>query len=281
MKLLRYGPPGGERPGLVGPRGEIRDLSGVVEDMTGDALSPEGLERLRGLDVAALPVVSVAPRLGAPVGGVSKFIGVGVNYAAHAAEMGRAAPSEPVLFSKAASSIAGPCDDVVLPPGASKVDHEVELAVVIGATARRVGEAEALDYVAGYCICNDISERAWQHERGGQWFKGKSADGFGPLGPWLATRDEIPDPQALRLQLGLNGETVQDSTTADMIFSVRFLVSYASQFMTLTPGDVITTGTPPGVGAGRSPQRFLKPGDRMRLVVEGLGEQLQTVRGAR
>jgi 2-keto-4-pentenoate hydratase/2-oxohepta-3-ene-1,7-dioic acid hydratase in catechol pathway len=285
MKLLRYGPPGAERPGLVGPQGEIRDLSGVVADISGETLSDAGLNRLRRLDVAALPVVSSGVglsgvRLGAPVGFVSKFIGVGVNYAEHAAEMGRAAPAEPVLFSKAVSSIAGPCDDLTLPPGSTKVDHEVELAVIIGRVARRVSEADALDCVVGYCICNDVSERAWQHERGGQWLKGKSADGFGPLGPWLATRDEVPDPQNLSLWLELNGEKVQSSSTAKMIFGVRSLVSYVSQFMTLTPGDVITTGTPPGVGAGRSPQRFLKPGDQLRLSVEGLGEQSQTVRAS-
>lgn len=210
MKLLRYGPPGAEKPGLVGPLGEIRDLSGVVADIAGETLSDAGLDLLRQLDVAALPVVSAASRLGAPLGFVSKFIGVGVNYAEHAAEMGRAAPAEPVLFSKAVSSISGPCDDLTLPPGSAKVDHEVELAAIIGRAARRVSEADALDYVAGYCLCNDVSDRAWQHERGGQWLKGKSADGFGPLGPWLVTRDEVPDPQDLQLWLELNGERVQD-----------------------------------------------------------------------
>jgi 2-keto-4-pentenoate hydratase/2-oxohepta-3-ene-1,7-dioic acid hydratase in catechol pathway len=280
MKLLRHGPPGGEKPGLLGPQGEIRDLSGVVADIAGETLSDAGLDRLRQLDVAALPVVPAGTRLGAPVGCVSKFIGVGVNYAEHAAEMGRAAPAEPVLFSKAVSSIAGPCDDLALPPGSTKVDHEVEIAVIIGRVARRVSEADALDYVAGYCVCNDVSERAWQHERGGQWLKGKSSDGFGPLGPWLVTRDEVPDPQNLGLWLELNGERMQNSSTSHMIFSVRSLVGYTSQFMTLLPGDVITTGTPPGVGAGRSPQRFLKPGDQLRLSVEGLGEQRQTVRGS-
>jgi 2-keto-4-pentenoate hydratase/2-oxohepta-3-ene-1,7-dioic acid hydratase in catechol pathway len=280
MKLLRYGPPGAEKPGLVGPQGEIRDLSGVVADIAGETLGDAGLDRLRQLDVAMLPVVSGGARIGAPVGFVSKFIGVGVNYAEHAAEMGRAAPAEPVLFSKAVSSVAGPCDDLMLPPGSTKADHEVELAVIIGRIARRVSKADALNYVAGYCICNDVSERAWQHERGGQWLKGKSADGFGPLGPWLVTRDEVSDPQNLGLWLELNGEMAQNSSTANMIFSVSDLVSYVSQFMTLTPGDVITTGTPPGVGAGRSPQRFLKPGDQLRLSVEGLGEQRQTVRAS-
>lgn len=262
---------------MVGPGGELRDLSGKVDDIAGHALRRESLNWLRALDPAVLPIVHGGPRLGPPVAGVRKFIGVGLNYADHAAETGQPIPVEPVLFAKAASSICGPNDDVVLPPGAEKGDWEVELAVAIGERACRVSETEAMQHVAGYLICNDVSERAYQLEGTGQWLKGKSADTFGPLGPWLVTTDEIPDPQALSMYLEVNGEPMQTGSTATMIFGVASLVSYISRFMTLEPGDIITTGTPPGVGLGRKPQRFLRPGDVMRLTIEGLGEQRQKV----
>lgn len=277
MKLIRYGEPGKERPGMLGPNGELRDLSGKIDDIAGTVLSKEGLDRLRALDPAVLPIVHGDPRLGPPVAGVRKFIGVGLNYADHAAETGQPIPAEPVLFTKAVSSICGPNDDVILPPGAEKGDWEVELAVVIGEPARRVSETQAMQHVAGYMICNDVSERAYQLEGTGQWLKGKSADTFGPLGPWLVTTDEIADPQALPMFLEVNGEPMQKGSTATMIFGVASLVSYISRFMTLEPGDIITTGTPPGVGLGQKPPRYLRPGDVMRLWIEGLGEQCQKV----
>ena len=275
MKLMRVGPPGRERPAMLD--GEvIRDLSGEVEDIAGEALSDEGLERLRGLDPSGLP--EMAPgRVGPCVGRVGKMVCIGLNYSDHAAETGAEVPKEPILFMKATTAICGPDDEVLIPRGSEKTDWEVELGVVIGATARYVEEAQAMAHVAGYCVVNDVSERAFQTERGGQWTKGKSADTFGPMGPWLVTRDEVPDPQALSLWLEVDGHRYQDGTTATMVFGVAHLVSYVSRFMTLAPGDVISTGTPPGVGMGCKPPVYLRPGQTMRLGIEGLGEQRQAV----
>lgn len=278
MKLLRYGPEGQEKPGILDDEGRIRDLSGHVSDIAGDALSPEALAELAELDLDGLPLVEGAPRLGACVGQVRKFIAIGLNYADHAAESGMAVPSEPVVFNKWTSCIVGPNDDVVLPPGSQKSDWEVELGVVIGKTARQVSEAEALDYVAGYCVVNDVSEREWQLERGNTWDKGKGFDTFGPIGPWLVTRDEVPDVQNLSMWLDVDGKRYQNGSTRTMIFGVAELVAYCSRLMTLLPGDVITTGTPPGVGMGQKPPVFLKGGEVIRLGIEGLGEQSQTVR---
>ncbi|RLJ67589.1 fumarylacetoacetate hydrolase family protein [Sulfurisoma sediminicola] len=280
MKLVRYGPRGREKPGLIDAQGRLRDLSAHCATLGWDELSPAGLKRLAALDPRTLPAVRGEPRLGVPFTGISKFIGIGLNYRDHAIEAGMAIPSEPIVFMKATSCINGPCDPILLPPGSVKTDWEVELGIVIGREARRVAEAKALDHVAGYCVINDVSEREYQLERGSQWDKGKGCDSFGPIGPWLVTKDEVPDPQNLRLWLELNGERVQDGSTATMIFGVREIVSYLSRFMTLHPGDVIATGTPPGVGMGRKPQRFLGAGDTLRLGVEGLGEQRQTVRAA-
>lgn len=278
MKLLRYGPEGQEKPGILDDKGRIRDLSGHVSDIAGDALSPEALAELAELDLDGLPLVEGAPRLGACVGQVRKFIAIGLNYADHAAESGMAVPSEPVVFNKWTSCIVGPNDDVVLPPGSQKSDWEVELGVVIGKTARQVSEAEALNYVAGYCVVNDVSEREWQLERGNTWDKGKGFDTFGPIGPWLVTRDEVPDVQNLSMWLDVDGKRYQNGSTKTMIFGVAELVAYCSRLMTLLPGDVITTGTPPGVGMGQKPPVFLKGGEVIRLGIEGLGEQSQTVR---
>jgi 2-keto-4-pentenoate hydratase/2-oxohepta-3-ene-1,7-dioic acid hydratase in catechol pathway len=275
MKLLRYGRPGEEKPGMLDRDGRIRDLSGKVRDIDGETLSGVSLDRLRQLDPSSLPLVAGTPRLGPPVGAVPKFIAIGLNYRDHAAETGAAVPKEPIIFMKATSCIAGPNDDVIIPKGSHKTDWEVELGVVIGRTARHVPLAEALRYVAGYCVVNDVSEREFQIERGGQFTKGKSADTFGPVGPWLVTTDEIPNPQALKLFCEVNGKRMQDSTTANMIFSVAEIVSYVSRFMTMVPGDVIATGTPAGVGFGMKPPQYLKAGDRIRLSVEGLGEQTQ------
>lgn len=281
MKLLRYGPAGREKPGLLDADGRVRDLSGHVEDMGGEALSPAGLAALAAIDPATLPPVEGVPRLGCPVARVGKFIAVGLNYADHAAEAGMAIPPEPVIFSKATSCIVGPHDDVVLPPGAAKGDWEVELGIVIGRTARRVTKAAALSHVAGYCVVNDVSEREYQLERGGTWDKGKGFDTFGPVGPWLVTTDEVPDPQALDLWLDLNGRRMQAGTTRTMIFDVATLVSYVSTLMTLFPGDIITTGTPPGVGMGQKPAPvYLKAGDVMELGISGLGAQRQAVKAA-
>jgi len=277
MKLIRFGDKGAERPGLIGPGGELRDLSRVIDDVAGEQLGDGQLDTLRNLDPDDLPKVPGTPRLGAPVGRVGKFIGVGLNYADHAAETGAAVPKEPVLFTKATSCIAGANDDVSFPAGAVKGDWEVELAVVIGREAKNIKEYQSLECIAGYCVCNDISERAFQFEGTGQWLKGKSHDSWGPLGPWLVTRDEIADPQALDLWLDLNGERAQTGSTSTMVFPVAELISFISRFMTLLPGDVITTGTPPGVGMGRKPQRFLQNGDEMRLGVAELGEQHQRV----
>jgi 2-keto-4-pentenoate hydratase/2-oxohepta-3-ene-1,7-dioic acid hydratase in catechol pathway len=280
MRLVRYGEAGKEKPGILDSSGAVRDLSGTVSDIDGSAISPEGLAKLRGMNVDGLPKVSGTPRLGAPVGGIGKFIAIGLNYADHAKEANQAIPKEPVVFSKAISSIAGPSDTVVLPKGSVKGDWEVELAFVIGRTAKAVSEAQALDHVAGYMICNDVSEREWQLERGPTWDKGKGFDTFGPLGPWLVTSDEIRDPQNLAMWLDVNGQRMQTGNTKTMIFSIAKLVSYVSFLFTLKPGDVITTGTPPGVGMGIKPNPvFLKNGDVMRLGIDGLGEQRQQVVG--
>jgi ureidoglycolate lyase len=275
MKLLRYGPAGQEKPGLLDRDGRIRDLSGALRDIDGEALSPASLDRLRRLDPASLPLVPGTPRLGPCVGSVSKIVAIGLNYRLHAQEAGAAIPSEPIFFMKAPSSICGPNDDVIIPKGSQKTDYEVELGIVIGGLARYVARADARKHVAGYCVVNDVSEREFQIERGGQWTKGKSADTFCPIGPWLVTADEVPDPGKMALWTEVNGERRQSSNTADLIFGVDEIVSYVSQFMTLLPGDVIPTGTPSGVGMGFKPPKFLKQGDRMRLSVEGLGEQNQ------
>lgn len=276
MKLVRYGAEGAEKPGLVDGQGRLRDLSGHVADITGATVDDATLSRLRAIDPAQLPLVPAATRLGPCIGNTRHFIAVGLNYADHAAEANMPIPQEPIIFSKAPSSIAGPYDACFLPEGATKVDWEVELAVVIGRRAYRVSEVQALDHVAGYCICNDLSERAWQLERSGQWMKGKSAPGFGPLGPWLVTRDEIQNPLALDLTLDVNGERKQTGSTSTMIFGPAFLISYLSQFMALEPGDVITTGTPPGVGMASN--QYLKSGDSVRLSISGLGEQSIAIR---
>jgi len=273
MKLFRHGQRGHELPGLVDDQGVLRDLSAQLGDICPGDLAPQRLARLRSIDTWTLPEIKPGTRLGVPWSGMSKFVCVGLNYRDHAAESKMALPEEPVLFLKTLSSLTGPNDPVVMPQGSEKTDWEVELGVVIGTRARYVGEAEALGHVAGYCVVNDVSERAFQLERGGTWDKGKGCDTFGPVGPWLVTRDEVPDPQALRLRLAVNGETMQDGTTADMVFGVAQLVSYVSRFMTLEPGDLIATGTPAGVGLGRKPQRYLQAGDRMTLGITGLGEQ--------
>ena len=277
MKLVRYGEKGCERPGLVDADGRLRDLSAHVEDIAGDALMPAGMERLQALDPAALPAVDDEPRLGPCVGRVGKFLCIGLNYADHAAESGVAVPPEPVIFTKATSAIAGPNDEVLLPRGSAKTDWEVELGLVIGAPAKYVSEADAPAHIAGYCVVNDISEREYQLERHGTWDKGKGCDTFGPIGPWLVTADEIADPCALKMWLEVNGRRFQDGSTATMVYRPSFLVSYVSRFMSLQPGDIISTGTPPGVGMGQKPPVYLKAGDRMRLSVEGLGIQDQRV----
>ncbi len=276
MKLLRYGVAGAERPGVLDADGNIRDLSGVVADINGAALLPESLATLRSLDLTTLPLVENNPRVGPCVGSVGKFICIGLNYSDHAAEAGMAVPKEPVVFMKATSAISGPYDDVVIPRGSEKTDWEVELGVVIGKHAKHVSEADALSYVAGYCLVNDMSERAFQLEGTGQWVKGKSADTFGPIGPWLVTADEVPDPQTLGMWLDVDGKRFQTGSTSTMVFGVAHVVSYLSNFMSLQPGDIISTGTPPGVGMGQKPPRYLKPGEVMTLGVDGLGEQRQT-----
>ena len=282
MKLVRYGNPGKEKPGLIDADGKLRDLSAVIPDLTSAHLSDAMLAKLRRLKTASLPLVKGKPRMGCPVADVGKFVAIGLNYADHAAESNLPIPKEPIVFMKATSCIQGPNDDVMLPKGSVKSDWEVELGVVIGTEARYVSQKNALDHVAGYCLINDVSEREYQIERGGTWDKGKGCDTFGPIGPWLVTRDEVPNPQKLHMWLDHNGVRMQDGNTKTMIFSVAKLVSYVSQFMTLKPGDVITTGTPPGVGMGvkkngKPAPVFLKRGDTMSLGIEGLGEQHQKV----
>ena len=278
MKLLRHGPKGQEKPAMLDAQGQVRDLSGVITDLRADMLTPEGLAPLRALDPASLPLVAAPGRTAPPWSGMGKFICVGLNYADHAAESGMPVPTEPVLFTKHTSTVVGCNDPVVLPQGSVKTDWEVELGVVIGRTARYVSEADALGHVAGYCVVNDVSEREYQLERGGTWDKGKGCDTFGPIGPWLVTTDEVADPQQLAMWLEVNGHRHQNGSTRTMVFGVAQLVSYISRFMTLYPGDLITTGTPPGVGMGHKPQPiFLRAGDKIRLGIDGLGEQNQTV----
>jgi 2,4-didehydro-3-deoxy-L-rhamnonate hydrolase len=277
VKLVRFGKAGKEKPGMIDSEGKLRDLSEVAPDIAGETLSPSHLRRLRNVEIESLPLVRGKPRLGACVGAVGNFIAVGLNYADHAAESNMPIPTEPILFNKAPSCIVGPDDEVVIPRGSLKTDWEVELAIVIGSRASYVAESEALDYVAGYCVCNDVSERKYQLEGTGQWMKGKGCPTFGPLGPWLVTADEIADVQKLGMWLDVNGARMQTGSTATMIFGVKTLVSYISQFMILQPGDVITTGTPPGVGSGKKPQVFLKPGDSISLGIDGLGRQEQRV----
>ncbi|MFF0947271.1 fumarylacetoacetate hydrolase family protein [Rhizobium leguminosarum] len=275
MKLMRVGEAGSEKPALLDADGKIRDLSGHVADIGGEAIGPAGLAKIAAIDPTSLP--EIAPgRIGACVAGTGKFICIGLNYSDHAAETGATVPPEPIIFMKATSAIVGPNDNVIIPRGSEKTDWEVELGVVIGKTAKYVTEAEALDYVAGYCISNDVSERAFQTERSGQWTKGKSCDTFGPIGPWLVTKDEIPEPQNLGMWLTVNGQKMQNGSSKTMVYGVAFLVSYLSQFMSLHPGDVISTGTPPGVGMGLKPPRYLKAGDVVELGIEGLGTQKQT-----
>lgn len=278
LKLVRYGPAGAEKPGLIDADGVLRDLSGHIDDVTGETLSDRSLARLRAIDAASLPAVPGNPRLGPPVGDVGKIVAIGLNYRAHIAEGGEPVPKEPILFMKATTAITGPNDPIIIPKGSTKTDWETELGVVIGTRASNVSEDRALDHVAGYLICEDGSERDFQRVRGGQFTKGKSADTFAPLGPWLLTADGVPDPQTLDIWLDLNGERMQDSNSSYMIYGVRFSVSYISQFMTLAPGDIICTGTPEGVGFAQDPPRFLKAGDSIHLGIEGLGEQTHEIR---
>ena len=277
MKLVRYGEKGKEKPGLVDKSGQIRDLSAHIGDLAGDAFSPASLAKIAALDPASLPAVSGKPRIGAAVGGSPKFIAIGLNYSDHAKEVGLAIPTEPIVFMKANNALCGPNDAVEKPRGSTKLDWEVEIAIIIGSRAKYVSEADALNYVAGYSVCNDVSERFFQIERLGQWTKGKSHDTFGPLGPWVVTKDEIADVQKLPMWADVNGKRCQNGSTATMIFGVKKIVSYLSEIMTLMPGDVIATGTPPGVGMGMKPPQFLNVGDVMTLGIEGLGEQKQTV----
>ncbi len=277
MKLLRYGAKGKEKPGLLDKDGRIRDLSGVISDITGDTVTPKGLARLAKIKPESLPLARGTPRIGPCIANSQKFIAIGLNYSDHAAESNLPVPPEPVVFTKHVSCISGPNDEVTIPPRSKKSDWEVELGVVIGTRAKNIKKKDALAHVAGYCVVNDLSEREFQAERAGQWTKGKSYDTFGPIGPWLVTKDEVKDPQKLKLWLELNGKRVQDGTTATMVFGVAHIVAYLSEFFTLMPGDIITTGTPPGVGMGMKPQRFLKPGDVMRVGIDGLGVQQQTV----
>jgi len=278
VKLLRYGEAGRERPGLIDADGVIRDLSQHIADLGGETIDPKELDRLARIDPASLPVVTGNPRIGPCVHGTGKFICIGLNYSDHATETGATVPPEPIIFMKATSAIVGPDDDLLIPRGSEKTDWEVELGVIIGRKAKYVSEADALDYVAGYCTAHDVSERAFQTERSGQWTKGKSCDTFGPIGPWLVTKDEVPDPQNLKMWLTVNGEKVQDGSTKTMVYGVRYLVSYLSQFMSLHPGDIISTGTPPGVSMGMKPPRYLKAGDVVELGIEGLGQQRQDVK---
>jgi 2-keto-4-pentenoate hydratase/2-oxohepta-3-ene-1,7-dioic acid hydratase in catechol pathway len=278
MKLVRFGEPGRERPGVVDKSGAIRDFAGHMLDIGGADLDPDNLARLAKVDPDSLPLAVEVSRLGPCVAGTGKFICIGLNYSDHAAETNAKVPPEPIIFMKATSAIVGPNDDLIIPRASEKTDWEVELAVVIGRKAKYVSEADALDYVAGYCVAHDVSERAFQTERQGQWTKGKSCDTFGPIGPWLVTKDEVPDPQNLPMWLTVNGEKMQNGSTKTMVYGAAFLVSYLSQFMSLLPGDIISTGTPPGVGLGMKPPRFLKAGDVVELGIEGLGQQKQQVR---
>jgi 2-keto-4-pentenoate hydratase/2-oxohepta-3-ene-1,7-dioic acid hydratase in catechol pathway len=275
MKLLSHGPRGSEKPGILHSDGTIRDLSGVVSDIAGDVLSDAGLADLRNLDLSSMPLVSKETRLGTCVAGTGKFICIGLNYADHAAESGLNVPPEPVIFMKATSAICGPTDPIIIPRTSTKTDWEVELGVIIGTRAKYVSESNALNHVAGYAVINDVSERAFQTERSGQWTKGKSCDNFGQTGPWLVTRDEVPDPQNLAVWLTVNGDPMQNGSTKTMVYGVAHIVSYLSQFMTLYPGDIISTGTPPGVGMGKKPPHYLKPGDVVELGIAGLGQQRQ------
>lgn len=275
MKLLRYGPAGAEKPGVLDADGAIRDLSGAVADISGDALLPDSIEKLKAIDPASLPKVDGSPRIGACVGNVGKFMCIGLNYSDHAAETGGEVPSEPILFMKANSAIQGPNDNVIIPRDSEQTDWEVELGFVIGKGGKYINEADAMSHVAGYCVVNDVSERNFQIRMEGQWTKGKSCDTFGPLGPWLVTADEVADPQALGLWTEVNGHRYQNGNTNTMVYGVQYLISYLSKFMSLQPGDVVATGTPPGVGMGQKPRVFLKPGDTVRLGVDGMGVQEQ------
>jgi 2,4-didehydro-3-deoxy-L-rhamnonate hydrolase len=277
MKLVRFGAPGKEKPGFLGPDGKIRDLSDFVEDITGEAVTPKGLAKLRKLNPDKMISIKGKPRLGPCIANPQKFIAIGLNYSDHAAESGLQVPPEPVVFTKQVSCLSGPNDDVLLPPKSKKADWEVELGVIIGTRARNISKADALSHVAGYCTINDLSEREFQIERSGQWTKGKSYDSFGPVGPWLVTADEVPDPQNLQMWLDVNGKRMQNGNTKTMVYNVAHIVAYLSEFFTLMPGDIITTGTPPGVGMGMKPPQFLQPGDVIRLGIEGLGEQEQSV----
>ncbi|WP_228892923.1 fumarylacetoacetate hydrolase family protein [Pseudoduganella aquatica] len=277
MKLLRVGAPGAEKPAALDAQGIIRDLSALVPDLTPDWLAPEKLRALAAIDLERLPVLSADARIGVPVAGIRQFIGIALNYRKHAEESGQAIPAEPIVFNKAITSLSGPNDAIVMPPGSEHTDWEIEMGIVIGTAARSVAQHKALEHVAGYCLANDLSERHWQNHRNGQWCKGKSFDTFGPIGPWLVTADDIPDPQALDMELSVNGERKQASNTSDMIFPVAYIVSYVSQFMTLLPGDVIVSGTPGGVGMGLKPPQYLKRGDVVRLAMDKLGTQTQVV----
>jgi 2,4-didehydro-3-deoxy-L-rhamnonate hydrolase len=277
MKLLRYGPIGKEKPGILDAEGKIRDLSAVIPELDGSAISPAGLAKLRKVKIDKLPLVRGNPRIGSCVANPQKFIAIGLNYSDHAAESGLTVPPEPIIFTKHVSCLSGPNDTVTIPPKSKKSDWEVELGVIIGTKAKNIKKKDALKHVAGYCTINDLSERAFQIERSGQWTKGKSYDTFGPVGPWLVTADEVKNPQNLHLWLELNGKRVQDGNTKTMVYGVAYIVAYLSEFFTLMPGDIITTGTPPGVGMGMKPQRFLKPGDKMRVGIDGLGVQEQIV----
>ena len=277
MKLVRYGDKGAEKPGLVDKSGQLRDLSGHIKDFDGEAYSPASLKKLSAIDPASLPAVSGKPRYGAPITGMNKFVAIGLNYVDHAKETGSPIPTEPIFFIKANTSLSGPNDPVEKPRESTKLDWEVEIAAIIGTRAKYISEADALNHVAGYCVCNDVSERYFQQERGGQWTKGKSHDTFGPLGPWLVTKDEVADVQKLGLWLDVNGKRCQTGNTSTMIFTIAKCIAYVSTFMTLLPGDVVTTGTPPGVGLGMKPQQWLKIGDGVTLGIDGLGEQRQEI----
>ncbi len=278
MKLLRYGPKGKEKPGILDQHGKIRSLAKVIKDLDGEAISPAGLAKLRKVNVAKLPMVAGKPRIGSCIANPQKFIAIGLNYSDHAAESGMTVPPEPIVFTKQVSCLSGPNDTVTIPPKSEKSDWEVELGVIIGRKAKNIKQADAMKYVAGYCVVNDLSEREFQIERHGQWTKGKGYDTFGPVGPWLVTRDEVKDPQNLDMWLDVNGKRMQTGNTSTMVYGVAYLVAYLSQFFTLHPGDIITTGTPPGVGMGMKPPQYLKPGDKMVIAIEGLGVQRQVVK---